>query len=531
MNGTIRLFDYRCFSREHPAALTIEQGFAAFVGPNNAGKSALLRSVYELRPVFEVLAGNIAGGAKMLGSTFGYSTRPPLYEATDIFADRPMPQCAVELLPDISHESDGDHVARARIEFFDNSGNFRVRLLDSSGVDLGSQSPKVGRLVGFDGTTYSLLSESGRRFSARALIDFIRVLLDAQFVGPFRNAVNEGAGAYFDAQIGTGFIAQWHSWKTGPTKSQNRAIERVTEDIRELLGVRSLEISASSDQKTLHVSVDRRPHKLQELGSGIAQLIVVLGGALIRKPSYVLIDEPELHLHPGLQSKFVAALGSYTQHGVLFATHSIGLARAVADRCFTVQRSDEGSVVRPIERTPNYAEFLGSLGIAGLQEVGWDRVLLVEGPKDVRTFQQLLRKYGKDQRTVVLPLGGDSMVNGKTATELSEMLRLGSRVAAVVDSERDAQDARPKKAREDFAEVCRSLSIDCCVTQRRAIENYLSSLALQAAFGPSQAALGPYDKPDSIAPFWGKGESWRAAKEMSREELDRTDIGEFLAKL
>ena len=255
----------------------------------------------------------------------------------------------------------------------------------------------------------------------------LETILQTQFVGPFRNAINEGAGGHFDTQIGTGFIAQWHNWKTGVSKAQNRAIERVTEDVRRLIGAQSLEITASNELKTLQVVLDRRPHKLQELGSGIAQMIVVLGNALIRQPSFIIIDEPEIHLHPRLQLEFLTTLASYAKFGVLFATHSIGLARSAADHCFTVQKVERGSIVRAFSRTPHYAEFLGSLGIAGLQDIGWDRILLVEGTTDVRTFQHLLRLYGKDRKTVVLPLGGDSMANGNVAIELSEVVRFGGK--------------------------------------------------------------------------------------------------------
>jgi len=160
----------------------------------------------------------------------------------------------------------------------------------------------------------------------------------------------------------------------------------------------------------------------------------------------------------------------FASDGVLFATHSIGLARSSADRRFSVQRLDAGSIVRPFERTPHYAEFLGSLGIAGLQEVGCDRILLVEGPTDVRAFQHFLRLYGKDRQTVLLPLGGSTMINGSAAQELAEVLRLGSRVFAVVDSDRRSAGEPPRKSIQEFDDVCSQLGIACCITELRATE-------------------------------------------------------------
>lgn len=374
---------------------------------------------------------------------------------------------------------------------------------------------------------------SGERFSVAPLYDFLVFLRDIQYIGPFRNAINEGAAAYFDVQVGTSFISQWNQWKTGAHRAHNRAIEVVTEDVRRLIDAERLEISATADGKSLQVVVDRRPHKLQEVGSGFTQMVLILANALVKKPTLIVIDEPELHLHPSLQTEFLTTLATYSKHGVMFATHSIGLARQAADRCFTVQRTGDRSVVRPYERTAHLAEFLGSLGIAGLQELGWDKILLVEGVNDVRTAQTFLSLYGKERSTVVLPLGGDAMARGGRVDELSEVLRLAGndgKVFALVDSERDAESAPPIKVRQDFAKVCRDLEIPLCVTQRRAIENYVTQTSLDEAFAPGRyRELGHFEKPGET--FCGKSDAWRAAKRMTVEDLNATDIGKFLQSL
>lgn len=528
MVGSVRLFDYRCFRREAPATLPLAPGFTAFVGPNNAGKSALIRSVYELRQVLINLQQLNGNAINMVRSPQGFNSMPPMYETAEIVCDREGPQCSVDVLPEPWSDPTPLEIARVNLAFSENAGQYAVRIFGSDGREIGVPNSRTA-IASQDRD--GLVTNDGQRYDLRSFARLADVVARIQFVGPFRNAINEGAGGHFDTQIGTGFIAQWHTWKTGASKTQNRAIQRVTDDVRRLIGARSLEISASIELKTLQVVVDGRPHKLQELGSGIAQMIVVLGNALIRQPSFVFIDEPEIHLHPGLQTEFLMALASYAQLGVIYATHSIGLARATSDHCYSVQKSDTGSVVRPFERTAHYAEFLGSLGIAGLQEIGWDRILLVEGPKDVRTFQNLLRLYDKDRKAVVLPLGGDSMANGVVGAELSEILRLGSRVAAIVDSERKSATDQPMKSRRDFAAICVPLKISCCVTERRAIENYLSESAIAQAFGGRCKPLGPYGAPGESGVFWGKGESWRAAKLMTRKELDATDVGQFLETL
>ena len=530
MLGKVRLYDYRCFLRDSPAELEIHEGFTSFVGPNNAGKSALIRFPYEMRSVLTQLTNALSQQywQGLLGE-MSWNVAAGLYERAEIVSERNDPQCKIEIEPAFQTPMNGDAVARIQLEFQNDGSTFHCKFFNRNFVQIGGEnSPALAKLEGD-----FLSTNDGVRFSVAPVKQFLAVLTSIQYIGPFRNAINEGAGAHFDMQVGTGFITQWNGWKTGPSRKENRAILRVTDDVRRLVGAETLDIAAAVDGKSLQVTLDSRPHKLAELGSGFAQMVLILANALVRKPSLIIIDEPELHLHPSLQTEFLTTLASYSEYGIIFATHSIGLARQAADRCFTVRRVGQESRVRPYERTPHLGEFLGSLGIAGLQELGWDTVLLVEGVKDVRTTQALLRHYGKDRRTVVVPLGGDAMANGNTADELAEVVRLAGadgKIAALVDSERDAADGEAIKARRGFAAICEQFKIAYCVTQRRALENYITQNALNEAFGAGKySALNPYDRPSN--PFWGKGETWRAAKVMTREELADTDVGQFLEKL
>jgi hypothetical protein len=260
-------------------------------------------------------------------------------------------------------------------------------------------------------------------------------LASTLYIGPFRNAINVGTKSdYFDVTVGQSFIETWRNWQTGHVRDQNRAIHQLTDSIAHIFGFNQLNISASSDNQTLRLVVNGRPYGLSDVGAGLAQFIVVLGNAAIKRPAYVLIDEPELSLHPSLQLDFLTTLGSYARRGVFFATHCYGLARARAQLVYTVRHAvDKGSEIRPLESTPRLSELLGELSFAAYKELGFDKILLVEGVTEVLTLQQWLRLYGKDHQVVLLPLGGAAMINGKREDEL--------RVHALIDSERAAAGA------------------------------------------------------------------------------------------
>lgn len=531
MYGTLRLFDYRCFRREQPATLKLSKGFTSFIGPNNAGKSALLKSLYELRAPFSHITNLKGNPGDFLLRRAGFHIPSPVTDPLELVSDRPDPQFSFELEVEKPESAQGLYVRSIRATYYASDYNYGFSAMGSDDQVLQTIGDGPANVVG-PSAPWSIALKDGRQYSTQPIDSFAAALVRAQYLGPFRNAVNEGAGTHYDLVLGTGFIAQWHQWKTGGNKLHNRAIQEVTEDIRRLMGAQTLEINASVELKTLQVVIDRKPYKLGELGAGMSQLIVVLGSALILRPSFIAIDEPETHLHPSLQADFLTSLAAYAQYGVLFATHSIGLARASADQCFSVQKSDRGSLVRRYEETPNYAEFLGSLGIAGLRELGWDHILLVEGTTDVRTFQEFLKKYSKDKRVVVLPLGGSSLINGRTASQLSEVLRLSDRVSAVIDSEKASMDAPTSKERIAFSTTCGTLGIRCLVTERRATENYLCQRAIGEALGSSSyVQLEPFAAPTGENQFWGKSENWRIARAMSRDELEGTDLGGFLAEL
>jgi energy-coupling factor transporter ATP-binding protein EcfA2 len=261
----------------------------------------------------------------------------------------------------------------------------------------------------------------------------------------------------------------------------------------------------------------------------LAQFIVVLANAAVQQPVYILIDEPELNLHPSLQLDFLTALGSYADTGVVFATHSVGLARAISERIFSVRRTgDSVSEVTPYSGMPRLSEFLGELSFSGYQELGFDKILLVEGPTEVKVMQQFLRKYGRDHQVVLLPLGGDALINASTQAELLEIKRISDNVYAIIDSERTTPDAPLAAARAGFVENCREAGIECHVLERRALENYLSDTAIKQVKGDKYHALGHYEALKAIEPKWAKAENWQIAAEMTLEEIEATDLGHFL---
>ncbi len=320
--------------------------------------------------------------------------------------------------------------------------------------------------------------------------------------------------------------------KVGQSKETRRAAIQVEEELQRIFDPPNFELNASTDGQQLLVRIGAESYALHEQGAGLAQFILVLARSATRRARLILIDEPELNLHPALQLDFLNTLAAFAPFGVMFATHSIGLARAASDEIYLVRRVAQGKgKVQSLEGTPALAEFMGELSLSGYKELGYSTVLLVEGPTELRTIQRLLRPYRIEHKVVLVPLGGGSMIRPDVSEALLEIKRLTEPVYALIDSERVNADSELDRDRAGFVTSCEAAGVDCHVLVRRAIENYFPKHAVREALGDSFDSLGPYDKPAESTKPWGKQNNWRIADMMTREDIEETDLGEFLCRI
>jgi hypothetical protein len=519
----VRLKNYRCFADESPAEFSVRPGVTAFVGINNSGKSAILRSFFELRDLYWRLG--LGGGLSNHIQQFSGFNWAGLSDQREAFHNWNERDLVIEIEPDEPIMN----IRRVTVTIPRGSNTAMATL----GAKWGPVKPESIVVIGDDfiqvvnGAETMLAPAAGIR-------DLFAVLSDTVYLPAFRNAINIGSNDnYFDMKTGQAFVAMWRNLKTGRVKAASEATYRLTSDIQKLFDFDAFDINASDDGETLTLHVDGKTYTLSELGAGIAQFILALGNVAHKKPALILLDEPELNLHPSLQLDFLTTVASYARVGCLFATHSIGLARSAADEVYAVRRVGRvHSTLSPLGGLPSMAEFVGELGFLGYREMGYDQILLVEGPTDVKTIQQLLRLFGKDHKVVLLSLGGGNSIHGEVGELLAELLRLSDHIAAVIDSERMAEDDSMSPSRIGFVSACQELGIDCHVLERRSIENYLTEGAIRSVKGDEFRSLAPYEPLSGLGNVvWSKRENWKIARRMTREDIEGTDLGKFLARL
>lgn len=547
MQVKITIKNYRCFSDSNPARIIIRNGFTAFIGINNSGKSSLLKFFYEFRNVFFLLSNSTNLANSLNGQSQSFSFPVEVLDSQEVFCNTNNRDLEI----DFEFIQEANDIKEERLQALERivlvvprNNTYKAYMYHKNNI-LNSSS----YIFNLDKT--ELLAQMKESNNMHAKLDIKHIfetfsdLSKTFYIGPFRNAISVlpklSSGymeeidnnhlKYYDIKIGRDLIRQWGESKTGSNKSRNRAIIQLTEDIKRIFSIEKLEINASNDNQSLKLFIEEQVYNLSEVGSGLAQFIIVMANLLIEKPTYILIDEPELNLNPVLQLDFLTTLGQYANQGVLFATHNLGLARASAEYIYTVRQSEQGSLVNDYEKSPSLPELLGELSFSTYKEFGFDKILLVEGPSEIKTIQQFLRKYGQDHNIVLLPLGGSALINGSSKYELEEIKRISENIFALIDSEKTSSNQNLSKEREDFINNCEEIGIDCHILEYRAIENYFTDEAIKKAKGDNFQALQSYQLLKDMKNGWNKSENWRIAKEMSKEDLEKTDLGEFLKRL
>ena len=182
-------------------------------------------------------------------------------------------------------------------------------------------------------------------------------------------------------------------------------------------GGQSVEITALAEG---HISLtvgDGDERELQHVGDGISALIVLTYKVFMAEPgSWIFIEEPELHLHPGLQRVFFEVLlrnrTIVEKHlRVFFTTHSshlLGLALHDSEHVavFAFESSGDERNERFMVRAMQGPELrvLQDLGVENSSVFQANCSIWVEGPTDRKYLRAYLRAYCERTETSFSPI-------------------------------------------------------------------------------------------------------------------------------
>ena len=231
-------------------------------------------------------------------------------------------------------------------------------------------------------------------------------------------------------------------------------------------------------------------------------------------PKYIFaVEEPEVHLHPGAQRDLDAAFRELVDlgHAVIFTTHSPVFASSAPLRdVVLVVRPDARAEARQVPRI-DAVQIAEELGVeASDRLVGKNYVILVEGPRDVEFYSNVLSQLHSAGHTALDPndvlflqCGGINNLRFSVTTRCMDSAAL--KWAVLADSDRTAAGAPVGKDAQDLQARCPPTCSALKFLSRSNIENYLDPALVRAVTG-IDCVIPHYGKPtDPAGHSFGKG--------------------------
>ncbi|WP_078614284.1 AAA family ATPase [Streptomyces griseus] len=287
--------------------------------------------------------------------------------------------------------------------------------------------------------------------------------------------------------------------KLKTSRGQGDVLRGLQAVVSGLLGVQ-IDAFSSDDQHfrrglAVAAELDVDEFLVQVNGSGIREALRLILDYEFEKPQIMLVEEPEVHLHPALETALMQYLKNISKDCQIFiTTHSTNFLDVGSLRNVYMIRKDPATRVQLLNVAEAEEAIPQELGIRLSALFMYDRLTFVEGPSDeqvLRSFADTLNvSFGQAALGFVTTGGARNFTHYATASTLSFLGKRNVKTVFVLDrDERDERDLQKLESQISGISELKLLS-------RRELENYLLSAPALAKFIPvkSQGRANPSEE-------------------------------------
>jgi hypothetical protein len=312
---------------------------------------------------------------------------------------------------------------------------------------------------------------------------------------------------------GTGIINRLAQLQNPSAESQEEKLkfEAINVFLREVTDRPEARIEIPYARDTILVHMDNKVLPIECLGSGLHEVIILAAAATTLTGQIVCIEEPELHLNPILQKKFIRHLTDRTDNQYFITTHSPAIMDTPGAEAYHITLVDGVSKVDRVTSDAGRAAVCEDLGYHPSDLLLANCVIWVEGPSDRLYINWWLHTVDPSLlegiHFSVMFYGGKlaaHISNAETSTHVAEFIqlrRLNRRGVIVIDSDKASSHKHLNTTKKRLQKEFDQGPGFAWVTDGREIENYLRIEDVDQAVSnvmPSAKRIGGNSRFDNL---------------------------------
>lgn len=274
-----------------------------------------------------------------------------------------------------------------------------------------------------------------------------------------------------------------------------RRWNKLQDFVREILNDRSAAILVSHDSHEIAVkTADTDYLPLESLGTGLTELIILAAVVACNTDKIICIEEPEIHLHPALQARFIKYLLSDEANRFIVTTHSPTIINSSGVQVAHVSKNNGISECHQLNDMVLARDLLDDLGARASDILQSNYVIWVEGPSDRTYLNYWIGKWAEENSVHLVEgvhysimLYGGKLLNALDAgpdcsnEKLIALFRINTHFCVLMDSDRKSRYARLGNTKTRVIDECKKSGAMHWVTWGSTIENYVPADALTTA--------------------------------------------------